>query len=257
MRKVIKKLYLKLFSYLRQVKPGVYILNGHFLTRELDNEPIIFEILLAKMASKGIKFLNIEDAIQIIQNNEQHELSETYVAFTFDDGFFDCFNALAPALEKFGVNACFFVNPNFVNGDEHYLTEFVNDIVLTPNKKPMSWEQIRELKNRGFIIGNHTLDHKRLSMLNNPDAINQIKESKIIIERELGEVCEYFAWPYGQLTDINDEILRSTVKMHKYIFSGCDYKHYFSFNGKVFNRRHFEANWAYFELKYFLTFKRK
>ena len=32
----------------------------------------------------------------------------------------ECHSMIAPVLEQFGVNAAFFINPNFANGDWHF-----------------------------------------------------------------------------------------------------------------------------------------
>jgi hypothetical protein len=49
--------------------------------------------------------------------------------------------------------------------------------------------------------------------------------------------------------------LKIAKQHHRYIFSQDDYKHYFSFNGQVINRRHFEGDWKYRHVLYFLPKK--
>ncbi|MDQ9094041.1 polysaccharide deacetylase family protein [Pseudoalteromonas haloplanktis] len=231
-------------------------MNGHFLSREINNEPAKFRRLLNKL-NKEVDFINIEKAVELISSGKATEVKKTLLAFTFDDGFDDCYYSLAPVLEEYGINACFFINPNFVAGSKEYIKNFVINTVSTPNKRPMDWEQITNLKDRGFVIGSHTKDHVRLSELDDHDIKCQVEDSKYIIEKKLGIKCEYFAWPYGQFKDITEKALIIVEEHHKYVFSGCDYKNYFSYEGKVFNRRHFEACWSFNELKYFLSFTRK
>ena len=93
----------------------------------------------------------MEEATSLILNHES--VDEPLVAFTFDDGFMECHSMIAPVLEQFGVNAAFFINPNFANGDDVYIQNFTNNIVLTPGKTPMRWKEIRDLHERGHIIG--------------------------------------------------------------------------------------------------------
>lgn len=133
---------------------GIHILNGHRIQNEAEPETFYLQL---KELSKFVKFIRIETAIEMI--NQKIEPTEPLVAFTFDDGFMDCYDIFAPTLEKFGVNAMFFVNPNYVEGDDSYIQHFNEDIVRTPNKMPMRWSHLKELSHRGHIIAAHTMDH--------------------------------------------------------------------------------------------------
>ena len=257
MREFVKTLLIAFMSNFRSLKPGVFILNGHYLTRNSSYGVDSFRKLLTKMSEAGVELINIQDAVKAIESGATETCASTYVAFTFDDGFEDCYLSLAPALEEFGVNACFFINPNFIDGDEAYIQRFTSLTVRTPHKRPMTWEQIDALHQRGFVIGNHTLDHLRLAELNYQTSSKQICASKKIIEDRLGVPCEYFAWPYGQVSDVNERVLECAADVHKFIFSGCNFKTYYSFGGMVLNRRHFEPCWAWWKLKFFLSFVRK
>ena len=77
------------------------------------------------------------------------------VVLTFDDATASQRTYVAPLLQRFGFGATFFVCefPGFEN-KEHYMT----------------WEQIRELSDMGFEIGNHTRTHASMSRLE-PDRI--------------------------------------------------------------------------------------
>jgi peptidoglycan/xylan/chitin deacetylase (PgdA/CDA1 family) len=121
----------------------------------------------------------------------------------------------------------------------------------------MNWTQIRDLHNDGFVIGNHTFDHVRLSAVPLNEAEHQVLSAKAVIESRLQAPCEYFAWPFGQFADVNEEVVAMLLKHHKYVFSGCDYTHYTSFGRRVLNRRHFEADWPVSHVKYFLSSPRR
>ncbi len=247
-------------SYLRHVtlnilgsfaKPakGIHILNGHMISRK---NPSI-EIFLSQLQQlqKISTFIRIEDAVKLITN--QAKVDDTLIAFTFDDGFDECATMIAPALEQFNTNAAFFINPNFVEGNDEYIRHFTENIVFTPHKKPMRWNQIIDLQQKGHIIGAHTMDHY---MINDSDIEKleyQIATCKDVIEQKTGSPCEYFAFPYGRLEHANIHSIDIAAKYYKYLFSQSDYKHYFSFNGKVINRRHFEPDWSLPHVCYFIS----
>lgn len=230
---------------------GIHILNGHRIQKEA--EPETFKKQLEEL-SKYVKFVKIETAIEMIMN--KIEPQEPIVAFTFDDGFMDCYNIFAPVLEQYGVNAMFFVNPNYVEGDSAYIQNFNAQIVMTPNKMPMRWTQLQELSNRGHVIAAHTMDHYMINCDDTETLKYQIITCKNIIEENIGKPCDYFAFPYGKLTQANKKSIDIACATYKYVFSQSNYKEYFSFDGRVINRRHFEPFWSINHVKYFLSCKK-
>jgi peptidoglycan/xylan/chitin deacetylase (PgdA/CDA1 family) len=205
--------------------------------------------------SKYVRFIRFEEAVDLIVRRTK--VNEALVAFSFDDGFEECYTHIAPVLEAFEVNAAFFINPNFVDGDEKYIREFTTNTVKTPDKKPMTWVQIKNLQSRGHIIGSHTLDHYNINDDNETVLIHQIVDSKKIIAQYLGVPCLYFAFPFGRLEHANARSIDIATKHYPYVFSQSDYKNYFSFDGKVINRRHFEPDWKASHVKYFLSVHKK
>ena len=88
------------------------------------------------------------------------------IAFTFDDGTLDQYEAALPILEKHGVKAIFNIVPSRVGGlHEQYPT--------------MNWEQIKELVAKGHALGNHTWHHLNLiKMINNGESEKVREEIK-------------------------------------------------------------------------------
>lgn len=260
-RKFIRARYLDLFGAIKRPTPYVHILCGHTITSQSGhgNEKDLkrFERLLTKL-HKYCDFINIETAVEMITNHKKVE--RPTIAFTFDDGFEDCYYGIAPVLEKFGVNAMFFINPNFANAaennDEAYIKNFTDNITMSPGKKPMSWAQIKDLRCRGFLFGAHTLDHYMVNHGSTTELRNQIVKCRDVLEQHLGEHCEYFAWHFGKLTHINESAVKIACETYKYVFSQSDHKHYFSFEGKVINRRHFETWWPFNHVRYFVSCRR-
>lgn len=228
--------------------PGIHILNGH--RTEEEQEPETFRLLL-KNLSLHVKFIRIEEAINMIKTHQHPDVP--LVAFTFDDGFMECYDVFAPVLEEFDTNALFFINPNYVEGDNEYIKQFNDHTVFTPNRQPMRWHHLKELSDRGFVIGAHTMDHQMICGQNDDLLHYQICECKTTIEQQLGITCENFAFPYGKLSHADIKSIDLACQTYKNVFSQSDYKHYFSFNNRVINRRHFEPFWSIKHVKYFLS----
>lgn len=232
-------------------QPGIHILNGHRIEKSGDADA--FRKMLTEL-SKTVTFIRIEDAVRMII--ERQCPSMPLVAFTFDDGFMDDYDVFAPILEEFGVNALFFINPNYVEGNDEYIQNFDDNVVMTPDKRPMRWNQICELSKRGHIIGAHTMDHYMVNSDYKQILEYQINTCKGVIENHTDVPCDYFAFPYGKLSQANDLAISIACQKYKYVFSQSDYKHYYSFSGKVINRRHFEPFWPIAHVKYFLSCKK-
>lgn len=252
-RKILRHFLLNLFGKFRDIDIGVHILNSHYIGLTNNSSDIFYNLL--KNLNTEVDFINFEEACKIICRKEK--TNQKLVAFSYDDGFEECYTNIVPVLNQFNVNAAFFINPNFINGDEEYRKKFVSDRLELPiYKAPMSWGMLKDLHSKGFIIGSHTMDHQRLVNLKTKKELNyQIIESKRIIENYLSNKCEYFAWPYGRLTDIQNEGLKIAVNNYRYVFSASNYKKYFSFNNQVINRRHFEGDWPISHLRFFLADK--
>jgi len=67
------------------------------------------------------------------------------VVLTFDDSVASHHSVVRPILKRYGFGATFFITEGFS--------------FRTNKQDYMTWEQIRELHNDGFEIGNHTRDH--------------------------------------------------------------------------------------------------
>ena len=259
MRQAARGFVLSVLGTFKQPSPYVHILNGHMVDWHHDNDADgeRFAKQLAEL-HKYCRCVNFEDAVRMIVNHEKVDVPT--VAFTFDDGWRDCYTQIAPQLEKYGVNAMFFINPNFVDAaeknDEAYIENFTVNTTKSPGKHPMTWEQIKDLQSRGFLFGAHTLDHYCINDDNIEELKHQICDCRVRIEEKLGVPCDFFAFPYGRLEHANPLSIDIACNCYKYVFSQSDHKHFFSFGGRVINRRHFEPFWPISHVRYFLSAKR-
>jgi peptidoglycan/xylan/chitin deacetylase (PgdA/CDA1 family) len=106
-----------------------------------------------------------------------------------DDGYRSIYNIAYPILEKYGFKATVFVYTSFVG----------------VSKMAITWEQLREMKAKGFTIGSHTIHHSDLTQPK-PEETEQahlarVKEelygSKKIIDQKLSQDTYFLAYPFG------------------------------------------------------------
>ncbi len=100
-------------------------------------------------------------------------IPEGLVILTFDDGVKSQLTFAAPLLKECGFNATFYITEglNFLHDKTRYLT----------------WEEVRELHDLGFEIGNHTQHHKSVA--------NQSPEELLSDIHHIDHQCEHHGIP--------------------------------------------------------------
>ncbi|MEI6435423.1 MAG: polysaccharide deacetylase family protein [Bacteroidota bacterium] len=62
----------------------------------------------------------------------------------------------------------------------------------------LSWDEVRQLsKDNLVVIGAHSVSHPVLSQLSDEDSFNEISQSKLRIEKEIGLKVSHFSYPFG------------------------------------------------------------
>ena len=108
-----------------------------------------------------------------------------------------------------GLPATFFVVTRFID------TEFVPwwDEALSARQSWMTWDQVRWLHREGFEIGSHTCTHSDLGKVSGARASEEIRNSRLELEKQLSASVTFFAYPYGrknQMTEENRLIVKAT-----------------------------------------------
>lgn len=70
----------------------------------------------------------------------------------------------------------------------------------------MDWHQAREMRKDGIEFGAHTVHHPILTRIPLEEVRDEVMRSKSRVESELGESALGFAYPNGQVSDLNKEI---------------------------------------------------
>lgn len=131
---------------------------------------------------------------------------------TFDDAYRSVFDTALPILERLGVPATVFSPTDFVGGHGPMVWPGIERWVGGPHEhelRPMIWEQLGELAQRGWEVGSHTCSHPRLTRLDDSTLLDEMRRSKDACERRLGRECAALAYPYGDFDDRVVEAARS------------------------------------------------
>ena len=149
-----------------------------------------FEAHLAFLKDNGYQVLSLDDALNQVINNQP--LPDKAVAITFDDGYLSIYQNAFPLLKQYGYPFTVFVATGPI--DHKY-------------PQMMSWDMLREMKQAGAIIANHTTDHAYL--VRKPEFSEQwlrmtqenINQAQQRLKEELGDVPKWIAYPYGEYND--------------------------------------------------------
>lgn len=145
----------------------------------------------------GYKPVTMKDLLQYMRTGKR--LPQRSIVLNFDDGWKNVLNAV-PVLDLYSFPASFWIiaGPKGIGNGEY-----------------LEWSDIRELaRNPRFEIGSHTYSHpwdpkdnlvtwvdRKNPGKGSKNAFFELKESKKILERNLGIPVEYLAWPCGWYND--------------------------------------------------------
>jgi peptidoglycan/xylan/chitin deacetylase (PgdA/CDA1 family) len=69
---------------------------------------------------------------------------------------------------------------------------------------PLDWEEIREMAESGLVsFGAHSHSHVIITRCSEPEAADELKTSKRIVEEHLNRRCDLFCYPNGRKGDFN------------------------------------------------------
>jgi peptidoglycan/xylan/chitin deacetylase (PgdA/CDA1 family) len=155
--------------------------NGYSVTPEM------FARQMRYLHENGYRCFSLDDALHYWQTGEP-EPQKAFV-LTFDDGFRDLYTTVQPILEPLDFTATIFLVVDQIGGNSQWRGQVPQPL--------LSWSEIRELRGSGFTFGSHTLNHPKLSTLDDEQAFKEIKHSKDQLEQNLGEAITLFSYPYS------------------------------------------------------------
>jgi peptidoglycan/xylan/chitin deacetylase (PgdA/CDA1 family) len=154
------------------------------------------------IVSKKCTVVSFDD---IVRGDLPRNSYRTIVAVTFDDGYLDNYENAVPILLRHKIPGAFFISTGIVGTTKGFAHDIAKLGKALPN---MSWEQIKHMKQLGFTIGSHTVNHVNCAKDDAEKVKQEIVESKQTLENKLGLKEEViFAYPFGKKEDMNKEIL--------------------------------------------------
>jgi peptidoglycan/xylan/chitin deacetylase (PgdA/CDA1 family) len=117
------------------------------------------------------------------------------IAITFDDAYESVVAAALPEMEARGVTGTVFAIAGFVGDCSRW------DVRLSPRRfRHASWDQLRDLADRGFEIGSHSMSHRDLTRLDTASLKRELEVSKKTLEDGTGHRVSSISYPFGRFS---------------------------------------------------------
>lgn len=158
-----------------------------------------FEQQIKYLHDNGYKTISLDQYLSI--RRQDLSLPRKTIILTFDDGHISNYTLAFPILKQYGYTACFFVVTKNINTKFH-----------------LSRKQIIEMHRSGMEFGSHGTSHAFLPLLSRSELIDELQESKQILENILKTEIYYLAYPGGHY---NNHVLGAARSAGYYAACSC------------------------------------
>ena len=126
-----------------------------------------------------------------------HGLPRGTTVLTFDDGFADYAQHAVPTMARFGLPAVMYVVAGAVTGEGVPVNWITG---LDPAQAPplLTADEVRELHDRGWEIGSHSMAHRDLPTLTERECLIDLRESRELLADLIGAPVTTLAYPFGR-----------------------------------------------------------
>lgn len=173
---------------------GIPVLMYHSIKNDKNNplvvQPELFKSQMQYLKDNGYTTLSMSELVNFMKYNKK--VPKKSVVITFDDGYEDNYINAYPILKHYNFKATIFIITDLCNQGGLYI----------------KFPQMREMIKNGIEIGCHTLDHSKLSKLTYDEQLNNLIQSKKVIDEKLGINCRYLSYPYGKYNKATINALR-------------------------------------------------
>ncbi len=186
-----------------------------------------------KYLSKRYNFISLDNLVNAIHSKNWAYVPKRGLIITLDDGHKGNFNLLK-VFKKYGVVPTIYLCSQIMNTNRHFWFR-VNGVNANPLKKYNNKERINSMREkfsftptkeypeeerqalnkkeimlmRGFIdFQSHSCFHPILTTCTYDECKKEIVQSKDEIGKLLGEECRHFAYPNGDYTDREIELVK-------------------------------------------------
>lgn len=195
---------------------GAIVLTYHVVESPSDTKFTIprerFLQQMQYLAATGYNVIPLSDLYDYVEGRRK-SLPKNAVVITVDDGWRCTYTEMYPILRRLNFPFTVFIYPKFIGQSAYALT----------------WDQIREMANRGVDIQSHSYSHPFLTARRHSSfgkaryaewLEKELAGSKAAIERETGTKVRFLAYPYG---DYDSKVAENAGKLGYDAALTCDF----------------------------------
>lgn len=151
--------------------------------------PEAFNSHLDRIVAEGLTAITVSDLVDALAGCTA--LPARPVVLTFDDGFADMLDVVAPALVERGLAATLYVTTGALRGGKATCSTRIGPAEM------LHWRDLGELQRLGIEIGSHSHTHPPLDVIPKAAAWDEIISSRGLLQDALGHRIRSFAYPHG------------------------------------------------------------
>lgn len=178
----------------------------------LSTPPPIFKAQLETLKSAGYTTITFDELAAFFDGKST--LPTKPVILTFDDGYVDFYLNAYPILAGSGMKGVVFIPTGLIGGQAY-----------------MNWSQVEEIaRSPHVIVAAHSIHHYALPKIAFDVMVNEIAESKKILEQHVGYPVNWMAYPYGSF----DERVVRAAKNAGYIGAATTMPGLYQYKSRLF-----------------------
>jgi peptidoglycan/xylan/chitin deacetylase (PgdA/CDA1 family) len=172
---------------------------------------------LSILAQDGWQVIDLDRLVAGVVDGDP--LPRRSAVLTFDDGYQSMLTVAEPCLAKFGHPSVLFVPTEFVGGSNQF------DTGSEPEEPICTWDELRELQQRGCSVQSHSAAHRSFDELPFEQQVEELVTSKQAMEENLDHAIHSFSFPFGARGNNAEQIDAA--------FADAGYKTAFRYHGGV------------------------
>jgi peptidoglycan/xylan/chitin deacetylase (PgdA/CDA1 family) len=169
----------------------------------LSTTPERFREQLTWLEGRGYRGVTFTEAVTAPQRGK-------VVAVTFDDAYRSVGTLARPILDELGWPATVYAPTDWCGTERPMVWPGIDTWLGTEHERelvPLSWDELRGLRDGGWEVGSHTCSHPHLTTLDDEALERELTASRAVCEREMG-ACTSIAYPYG---DVDPRVVEATL----------------------------------------------
>lgn len=186
----LKRMLARCWAFKRPVQPRRVILYYHAIG---DGPSAIQQSLFLRQMEWLVLHAEVLTLDQLVSGVGDAPLR---VAISFDDGYASVAVQAEPVLRRLNITATVYLNTGWIGESCQRASE--RELGHMPGEHFMSWEDVRFLASRRWILGSHGVEHLDLTGVDDARLERELLDSKGMVEDKVSIECRHFSYTWGR-----------------------------------------------------------